>query len=267
LHYKLVPELCYDTDATVLFGTDTFLMGYARNAHPYDFFNVRFVVAGAERVKPETREIWMERFGLRILEGYGATECSPVLAVNTPMHNKSGTVGRLMDDISWRIEPVEGITEGGRLFVKGPNVMLGYLRADTPGEIEPPPGGWYDTGDIVKIDEKGFVTILGRAKRFSKIAGEMISLTAVESKIQLAFPDGEHAVVAIPDPKKGEQLVLVTNDPTIDRKKLIDGMKRFGAMELLIPRNIIHVQELPVLGSGKTDYVGLNRLARESVKS
>jgi acyl-[acyl-carrier-protein]-phospholipid O-acyltransferase/long-chain-fatty-acid--[acyl-carrier-protein] ligase len=266
LHYKVVPELCYDTNATVLFGTDTFLMGYARNAHPYDFFNVRYVVAGAERVKPETREIWMERFGLRILEGYGATECAPVLAVNTPMHFRTGTVGRLLDDIEYRLEPVEGIDEGGRLFVKGPNIMLGYLRADTPGEIEPPPGGWYDTGDIVKIDAKGFVTILGRAKRFSKVAGEMISLTAVESRVQAAFPDGRHAVVAIPDPKKGEQLVLFTTENGLDRKKLTEGMKKQSAGELLIPRHVINLPELPVLGSGKTDYVSLDRLARESVK-
>ncbi len=266
LHYKVVPELCYDTNATVLFGTDTFLMGYARNAHPYDFFNVRLVVAGAERVKPETREIWIEKFGLRILEGYGATECAPVLAVNTPMHFRTGTVGRLLDQIEHRLESVPGIEEGGRLFVKGPNVMLGYLKADKPGVIEPPPEGWYDTGDIVKIDEHGFVTILGRAKRFSKIAGEMISLSSVESKLQQAFPEDQHAVVAVPDAKKGEQLVMFTTSETLDAKAVSDGMKAAGATALMVPRNVIALKELPVLGSGKTDYMTLNRLAREQVK-
>ncbi|MBC8036116.1 MAG: acyl-[ACP]--phospholipid O-acyltransferase [Rhizobiales bacterium] len=266
LHYKIVPELCYDTNATVLFGTDTFLMGYARNAHPYDFFNTRLVVAGAERVKPETRDIWMEKFGLRILEGYGATECSPVLAVNTPMHYRTGTVGRLLDQIEYRLDPVEGIEEGGRLFVKGPNIMLGYLRADNPGVIEPPPGGWYDTGDIVKIDDHGFVTILGRAKRFAKIAGEMVSLSAVEGKLHTVFLETLHAVVAVPDPKKGEQLVHFTTDDTLDRSKVLDGLKRAGAVDLMIPRNIIAVKEMPLLGSGKTDYVTLNRMAREKVK-
>lgn len=265
LHYKIVPELCYDTDATVVFGTDTFLMGYARNAHPYDFFNTRLVVAGAERVKPETRDIWMEKFGLRILEGYGATECSPVLAVNTPMHCRYGTVGRLLDDIEARLEPVAGIAEGGRLFVRGPNVMLGYLRADNPGVIDAPPEGWYDTGDIVKIDDHGFVTILGRAKRFAKVAGEMISLAAVEGKLHSAFPDFLHAVVAVPDAKKGEQLVLFTTDAQMDRKKAGDGLKGAGASDLMVPRNVIPVAELPLLGSGKTDYVTLNRLAREKV--
>ncbi len=266
LHYKVVPELCYDTNATVLFGTDTFLMGYARNAHPYDFFNVRLVVAGAERVKPETREIWIEKFGLRILEGYGATECSPVLAVNTPMHYRTGTVGRLLDQISYRLDPVPGIAEGGRLFVKGPNVMLGYLRADNPGVIEAPPDGWYDTGDIVKVDDLGYVTILGRAKRFSKIAGEMISLSAVEAKLQQVFPDAQHAVVAVPDAKKGEQLVMFTTDETLDAKKVLEAMKAAGSTALLIPRNVIALPELPVLGSGKTDYLSLNNLAREKVK-
>jgi acyl-[acyl-carrier-protein]-phospholipid O-acyltransferase/long-chain-fatty-acid--[acyl-carrier-protein] ligase len=266
LHYKIIPELCYDTNATVVVGTDTFLMGYARNAHPYDFFNVRLVVAGAERVKPETREIWIEKFGLRILEGYGATECSPVIAVNTPMHFKSGTVGRILDEIEFRLEPIEGIAEGGRLLVNGPNVMLGYLRADNPGVIEPPPDGWYDTGDIVKIDEHGYLVILGRAKRFCKIAGEMISLSAVEGKLHIACPEHHHAVVAIPDPKRGEQLVLFTTAENLDRKALLDAMKKVGAGDLMIPKNIVSVKDLPVLGSGKTDYVTLNRLAREQVK-
>ncbi len=266
LHYKIVPELCYDTNATVLFGTDTFLTGYARNAHPYDFFNMRLVVAGAERLKPETREIWMEKFGLRILEGYGATECAPVLSVNTPMHFRTGAVGRLLDRIETRLEPVEGIAEGGRLFVRGPNVMLGYLRADNPGVLEAPSDGWYDTGDIVKIDGQGFLTILGRAKRFSKIAGEMVSLSAVEAKLQAAFPDATHAVVSIPDKKKGEQLVLVTTDPKLDRKSLSDGLRKEGASDLMVPRNILTLKDLPVLGSGKVDYVTLNRMAREQVK-
>ncbi len=267
LHYKIVPELCYDINATVVYGTDTFLMGYARNAHPYDFFNTRLVVAGAERVKQETRDIWMEKFGLRILEGYGATECSPVLSVNTPMHHRTGTVGRLLDQIEYRLEPVEGIEEGGRLFVKGPNIMLGYLRADNPGVIEPPPEGWYDTGDIVTVDDHGFVTILGRAKRFAKIAGEMVSLSAVEGKLHTAFPEALHAVVAVPDPKRGEQLVLFTTDDTLDRVGVSEGMKRVGATDLMMPRNIIAVKEMPLLGSGKTDYVALNRMAREAVKA
>jgi acyl-[acyl-carrier-protein]-phospholipid O-acyltransferase/long-chain-fatty-acid--[acyl-carrier-protein] ligase len=265
LHYKIIPELCYDAEATVLLGTDTFLMGYARNAHPYDFFSMRLVVAGAERVKQETRDVWMEKFGIRILEGYGATECSPVLSVNTPMYYKSGSVGRIFDGIEYRIDPVEGIEEGGRLVVKGPNVMLGYLRADTPGVLEPPVDGWYDTGDIVNIDAQGFITILGRAKRFSKIAGEMVSLTAVETKLQAAFTAGAYAVVAVPDKKKGEQLVLITTDDKLDRKRLAEGLKKEGASELMIPRTILHLPELPVLGSGKTDYVTLNRIAREKV--
>jgi acyl-[acyl-carrier-protein]-phospholipid O-acyltransferase/long-chain-fatty-acid--[acyl-carrier-protein] ligase len=266
LHYKVVPELCYDINATVLFGTDTFLMGYARNAHPYDFFNVRLVVAGAERVKPETREAWMEKFGLRILEGYGATECAPVVAVNTPMHFRTGTVGRLLDQIQYRLEPVPGIEEGGRLFVKGPNIMLGYLRGDNPGVLETPPDGWYDTGDIVKVDEDGFITILGRAKRFAKIAGEMVSLALVEAKLAKALPETQHAVVAVPDARKGEQLVMFTTEEMADARKVADLLKASDTPALMVPRNVIVLKELPLLGSGKTDYQTLNRLAREQVK-
>jgi len=262
LHYKIVPEIAYDINATVLFGTDTFLTGYARNAHPYDFYAVRFVVAGAERVRPETRQTWMDMFGLRILEGYGVTECSPVLAVNTPIHYRAGTVGRLLDGIDYRLDKIEGIDEGGRLIVKGPNIMLGYLRADAPGKIDPPADGWHDTGDIVKIDERNYISILGRAKRFSKIAGEMVSLAAVEIKLQQAFPDHVHAVVAIPDPKKGEQLVLFTTNPLLDRARVSEGLKAQGAMELMVPRIVIPLESMPILGTGKTDYVTLNKMAR-----
>ena len=264
LHYKVVPELIYDTNATVMFGTDTFLAGYARSANPYDFYSMRYVVAGAEKVKDETRRVWMERFGLRILEGYGATETAPVLAVNTPMHHKAGTVGRLLPAIKHRLEAIEGIEEGGKLIVSGPNVMTGYLRVENPGVLEPAEDGWYDTGDIVAIDDGGFVRILGRAKRFAKIAGEMVSLTAVETEIAKAWPDNAHAVVSIPDAKKGEALVLLTDRAELDRKDLQAMGKEAGMAELWVPRQVLTVEQVPLLGTGKTDYVTSKDLALDA---
>src|SRR5215469_3614559 len=207
LHYRIVPEIAYMTGATILFGTDTFLTGYARRANPYDFYALRYVFAGAEPVREETCGIWSERFGKRILEGYGVTECSPVIAFNTPMHNRAGSVGRFLPLIEHRLDAVPGIESGGRLFVRGPNVMTGYLR---DGEIERPAGGWYDTGDIVTVGADGFISIVGRAKRFAKIGGEMISLAIAERIAETAVPEIRHAVVALPDPRRGEKLVLVT---------------------------------------------------------
>jgi acyl-[acyl-carrier-protein]-phospholipid O-acyltransferase / long-chain-fatty-acid--[acyl-carrier-protein] ligase len=265
LHYKIVPELIYDTGATIFISTDTFLNGYARTAHPYDFHTVRYLVGGAERIKPETRALFSEKYGLRIIEGYGATECAPAISANTPMQAKNGTVGRIFSGMEHRIEPVPGIPEGGRLMIKGPNVMLGYLRADNPGVIEPPQDGWYDTGDIVKIDEEGYITIQGRAKRFSKIAGEMVSLTAIEMRLGELYPDFAHAVVGAPDKKKGEQLVMYTTMPNADRKMIATGLKEKGVSELMIPKTIIPMEVLPLLGSGKTDYVTLNRMALDAV--
>ncbi len=266
LHYKIVPELCYATDATVLLGTNTFLAGYARNAHPYDFYNVWLCVGGAEKVRQDTRDIYMEKFGVRIVEGYGATECAPVLAANTPMHFKSGTVGRIFDGIQYRIDPVEGIDVGGELVVKGPNIMLGYLRADNPGVLEAPEQGWYATGDIVDIDEEGYVTIIGRAKRFSKIAGEMVSLTSAETYISEAFPDRDHAVVAVPDKKKGEKLILFTTDKSINRKTLVSGLKKTDSIDMMTPKIIINIDEIPVLRTGKVDYVTINKMACEQIQ-
>lgn len=261
LHYRIVPEMIYDTNATILFGTETFLSGYGRFAHPYDFYSIRHVFAGAEKLKSETRKLWMEKFGVRIFEGYGVTETSPVLAVNTPMHNKAGTVGRLMPHIKYRLESVPGITEGCRLFVKGPNIMLGYLLADKPGELIPPADGWHDTGDIVVIDQNGFITIKDRAKRFAKIGGEMISLTAVENHIAEIWPEYQHAVMSIADPKKGEQLLLITNYKQAAREKIIAQFKRKDISELNIPRQIKIVDALPLLGTGKVDYVALKSWA------
>jgi acyl-[acyl-carrier-protein]-phospholipid O-acyltransferase/long-chain-fatty-acid--[acyl-carrier-protein] ligase len=261
LHYRTVPELAYGINATILFGTDTFLAGYARVADNYDFYSVRYVFAGAERVKDETRRVWFEKFGIRILEGYGTTETAPALAVNTPMHFRAGTVGRLLPAIDHRLDAVTGIAVGGRLVVRGPNVMLGYLRAEAPGVLEPPPGGWYDTGDIVEIDADGFVRIKGRAKRFAKVAGEMVPLGAVEEFVARVWPGAMHAVIAVPDAKRGEQIVLVTDRGDATRPLLASAAREAGLPEIFVPRTITHVASIPLLGTGKVDYVNVHALA------
>jgi len=265
LHYRIIPELVYGSNATILFGTDTFLSGYARVAHPYDFARVRLVLAGAEAVKDRTRQLYMDRFGVRILEGYGVTETAPVLAINTPLANKAGTVGRLSPLMEARLEPVPGIESGGRLFVRGPNVMLGYYRADHPGVLEPPADGWHDTGDIVEIDPQGFIAIKGRAKRFAKIAGEMISLSAVEALAAELWPNLLTVVVALPDPRKGERLALLTTDASCTRDAFLQFARRKGATELMVPADIIVVGKIPLLGTGKADYVAALALAKQTI--
>ncbi|MDR2179663.1 MAG: AMP-binding protein [Synergistaceae bacterium] len=259
LHYRLIPLIAYDIDATVVFGTDTFLYGYARSAHPYDFYRVRYAFAGAEKLRDRTRQLWGEKFGIRVIEGYGTTETS-IISANTALQFRAGTVGRMMPGMAYRLDPVPGIDEGGRLFVKGTNVMRGYLKSDEPGVVQPPQDGWYDTGDIIRADEYGFLSIKGRAKRFAKVGGEMISLTALEEEIEALWPGIRHAVVALQDERKGEQLVLVTEKQDAERETLAAYMKERGYVEVSIPRKILSIPKLPLLGSGKTDYPGLAEL-------
>jgi acyl-[acyl-carrier-protein]-phospholipid O-acyltransferase/long-chain-fatty-acid--[acyl-carrier-protein] ligase len=263
LHYRIVPEMIYGSNATILFGTDTFLSGYARAAHAYDFRSLRYILAGAEPVKETTRRIYMEKFGLRILEGYGITETAPALALNTPMFNRFGTVGKMVPGMELRLEEVPGITEGGRLFVRGPNVMLGYFRAENPGVLERPAEGWHDTGDIVTIDDEGFVTIKGRAKRFAKIGGEMVSLAAIEGLASGLWEDAMSGAASTPDPRKGERIVLLTTRRDATRAAFIEFARSQGASEMMAPSEIIVVDKLPLLGSGKVDHVALTKLVRE----
>jgi acyl-[acyl-carrier-protein]-phospholipid O-acyltransferase/long-chain-fatty-acid--[acyl-carrier-protein] ligase len=263
LHYRTVAELIYAVNATIMFGTDTFLAGYARAAHPYDFRSLRYILAGAEPVKETTRRVYMEKFGLRILEGYGVTETAPALALNTPMFNKFGTVGRILPGMEARLEKVEGVEEGGRLYVRGPNVMLGYLKADNPGVLERPPEGWHDTGDIVTIDEQGFLAIKGRARRFAKVGGEMISLAAVEALASELWPNALSAVVAVPDARKGERLILLTQQKGATRSDIQSFAKSKHASDLMIPAEVWVFDKLPVLGTGKVDVMALTKLVEE----
>jgi acyl-[acyl-carrier-protein]-phospholipid O-acyltransferase/long-chain-fatty-acid--[acyl-carrier-protein] ligase len=263
LHYRTVAELIYAVNATIMFGTDTFLNGYARVAHAYDFRSLRYILAGAEPVKEATRRTYMEKFGLRILEGYGVTETAPALALNTPMFNKFGTVGRILPGMEAKLEKVDGVEDGGRLLVRGPNVMLGYLKADKPGALEPPSEGWHDTGDIVTIDEQGFVTIKGRARRFAKVGGEMISLAAVEALASELWPDAPSAVAAVADARKGERLILVTQQKGATRSEFQRFARAKHASELMLPSEVWVVDKLPLLGSGKVDMVALAKLVEE----
>ena len=251
----------HETGATILLSTDTFITQYARAGEKDDLASLRLAVCGAERVRDETRALFRRKYEMDILEGYGVTEASPVVAANQIEANRPGTVGRLMAGMEAKLEPVEGIPNAGLLYVKGPNVMLGYMHAGHPGGIDPPPGGWYNTGDVVSIDEEGFIAIRGRMKRFAKIGGETVSLGVVENCAAALWPDNHHAAVALPDGRKGEQIVLVTDAPEARRMDLIAWAQNHGVSELAIPRKILMISDIPVLATGKTDYVAVQKLA------
>ena len=258
-------ELIYEIGATIFFAANTFLNGYAHHAHPYDFQSLRYTFAGAEKLRDNTQKLWAEKFGIRILQGYGVTETSPVIAANTAITNKANTVGYIIPGMEYYIEPVDGIEQGGKLMVKGPNVMLGYLLHNSDGEIKPPVAscgeGWHDTGDIAAIDEDGFFSILGRAKRFAKIGGEMISLLAVEELAMQTWPDFNHAAVNLADERKGEKIILITNNQDANRKQIQEMAKQLKYGEIYIPKRVILAEELPMLSTGKIDYVTLTEMA------
>jgi acyl-[acyl-carrier-protein]-phospholipid O-acyltransferase/long-chain-fatty-acid--[acyl-carrier-protein] ligase len=266
LHYRVIPEVIYDQGCTVLCGTPTFLANYAKAANPYDFYKVRYVVSGAEKLPEEVRRLWQDKFGIRILEGYGVTEYAPVIAANTPFAYRAGTVGELLPGIEHRVLPMEGIAEGGVLHVKGPNSMLGYLRSGRPETVVPPSSeageGWYNTGDVVSIED-GFVRIVSRVKRFAKVAGEMVSLEVSEKLAVAASPTFRHAAVAQSEGRRGETIVLFTEDKALRRDGLLDAAARTGAPDFAVARRLVFVPKLPLLGNGKFDYVRLHSMAEE----
>lgn len=260
---KRVKETC----ATIFFSTDTFMSQYGRIAEPGDFVTVRMAVCGAEKVRDETRRLLSKKHNLEIVEGYGLTECSPIVAAQQPGDLHPGTIGRIMPGMEARLEPAEGIPGAGRLFVKGPNVMLGYIKPENPGVIDPPKDGWHDTGDVVSVDDDGIMTIRGRLKRFANVGGETVSLGVVENCASSIWPDFMHAAVAIPGERKGEQIVLLTTNPDAKRTDLVVWAQRHGVSELAVPRRIFFAKEIPVLGTGKPDFRKVEAEIRAQLKN
>lgn len=265
LQVKIIPKRIFETGSTVMFATDTFLSQYMRASADGAMSSLRIAVCGAERVRDETRQAAEKRFGFEVLEGYGVTEASPVLAANQPGDIRSGTVGQMLPGIETRLENVEGLENAGRLHVRGLNIMKGYVTADEPGVVKPPKDGWHDTGDVVAIDKHGYVSIRGRLKRFAKIGGEMVSLAVVENCASAVWPDNLHAAAILPDPKKGEQIILVTDRQDAPRGLLLSWAQSHGVAELAVPKKIVCVDEVPVLGTGKIDYLKVKTLAEEAM--
>ena len=264
LQYKVIPEIIYDRGCTIFFATSTFLGNYAKFAHPYDFYKLKLVIAGAEKLNDDVRKTYHDKFGIRILEAYGTTECAPGISINTPMANLNGSVGQLLPGMEAKLEAVPGIDNGGLLHVKGENVMMGYYMFDEPGVLKPPADGWYNTGDIVELDAEGYVHIKGRVKRFAKVAGEMVSLEVVEHIANTCAPEQQHAASSIPDAQRGESIMLFTTDKKLKREDLQMVAKNLGLPELAVARKIITVEEIPLLGTGKTDYVTLKQMAESA---
>jgi len=219
-------------------------------------------VAGAEKLQENTRATWMDKFGIRIMEGYGATETAPVTSVNTNIYYKAGTVGRFMPSMEYKLEPVPGIQAAGQLHVKGPNIMKGYLLSDNPGKLVPPKSiygkGWYNTGDIVHVDDEGYISIKGRSKRFAKVSGEMVSLTAVEQLATNAWPKAMHAATSIPDARKGELVLLLTTQKDATPQQL--AVASPGVAAISLPKKVLVVDSIPILGTGKINYPAVTEL-------
>jgi acyl-[acyl-carrier-protein]-phospholipid O-acyltransferase/long-chain-fatty-acid--[acyl-carrier-protein] ligase len=279
-----VSELVRDYRVTFLLATPTFLQAYTKRCLPEDFGSLQFVLVGAEKLPDALALAFEDRFGIRPLEGYGATECSPVVAVNTrdfrapgfrQVGSKRGRIGHPLPGVSIRIVNPETrerlpIDTAGLLLVRGPNVMKGYLnQPEKTAEVLK--DGWYTTGDIAAEDEDGFLTITDRLSRFSKIGGEMVPHLKIEEKLQ-EFADATEkrfVVTGVPDEKKGERLIVLHTLPPEELKPIIEKLGEAGLPNLWVPRasQFFQVEELPHLGSGKTDLRRVHEIALEKTRT
>ena len=261
LHYRIVPELVYDSNATIIFGTNSFLKGYGRMGDPYDFRSLRYAFAGAEAIQDETQQLWFDKFGMRILTGYGATETAPG---DLAQHAHALSLGHgrppaaRRSSTGWSRWPAWTAAAGSGS--RAPTSCWATCATSSRACSSRPRTAGTTPATSSTSTPQGFVTILGRAKRFAKIGGEMVSLAAVEDFVHRLSPDHAHAVVALPDPRKGERIVLVTTDQALERDALLKAARDGGVNELMLPAEVIHRPELPLLGTGKTDYPSVQKI-------
>ena len=278
LDAQVIGELVKKYKVTFMVATPTLLQAYMRRCTPESFGSLQYVLVGAEKLPERLAQAFEDTFGIRALEGYGCTECSPVVTVNgrdfrapgfRQVAAKRGKIGHPLPGVTVKVVDIESgkpVAAGipGMLLVKGPNVMKGYLgRPDKTAEVLS--NGWYTTGDVAMVDEDGFVTITDRLSRFSKIGGEMVPHIKIEEKLHDLAGSAEHvfAVTSLPDEKKGERIAVIT---TLSEVRLIPVLEKLSLCDLPAlwkpkPNLFFHVESLPMLGTGKTDLRGVRLLA------
>jgi acyl-[acyl-carrier-protein]-phospholipid O-acyltransferase / long-chain-fatty-acid--[acyl-carrier-protein] ligase len=260
LHYRRIVQMIKQQKSTILFGTDALLMGYAAAASKVDYNSLRYVFSGADALQKRTVDYYRSRFQLTIYEGYGATETSGPIAVNTPDHHLLGSVGQLLPGLNAQWHKVTGCRDAAHLFVSGPNVMLGYVDAKDPKKISSLVGGWYQTGDLAVIDQSGFIKLKGRLKRFIKVGGEMISLSSIESYALDLWPDHHHVAIARRHDQHKAFVLLFSSCATASKTAWRIYAQEKKIAPLYWPKRIHCVDQMPLLASGKVDFAALNRL-------
>ena len=261
LMFQQIPATIRAERATIMFSTSTFLSQYGNTAHPSDFNSLRLVVAGGEQLKATVREAWLAKFGKRVLEGYGLTETAPAIAVNIDDANVEGSIGLPLPGVEFRIEPIAGVDVGGRLVLQGPNVMRGYLLPGGQGDIATNEAGEHDSGDIATVDDSGYLSIVGRVKRFAKVAGEMVPLGRIEEVLEQQFGEATCAAVASADERRGETIMLVTTVTDLSRDRVVELLRTAQLPDLWVPRTIVTAEAMPLLATGKKDYPAVSKLA------
>jgi acyl-[acyl-carrier-protein]-phospholipid O-acyltransferase/long-chain-fatty-acid--[acyl-carrier-protein] ligase len=269
LEFRSVCGAIREEKVTVMVGTPAFLAGYLQKSEPGDFQSVRLLITGADKCPEALRRGYWDQHHIIVYEGYGTTETSPVISVNTPQHNRPGSVGKALPNVDVRMEHYDTgeecqVNEIGKILVRGPNVMKGYFD-DFEATSLHIRHGWYDTGDMGFQDQDGYLWHVGRLRRFLKIAGEMVSLVKVEDVLEkLLPPDCSCCVVEVPDALRGARIVAAVTQQ-VDERAIVQQMTE-SLPKIALPKQFVVLPELPKMSSGKLDFRKITEMVRDLVQ-